>query len=226
MGDALLQILIFAMVAVILVLRLRSVLGKRTGHERQRHDPRLTPRSPEAVENAAQDNVVPLPDRQAEAQRRLAQPGSALAAGITQITVHDPTFDAGAFVDGAKVAFEMIVGAFAAGDRDALRPLLSREVYGNFVSAIDARERAQEQLETTIVGINSAELIEAEMQGREAVVTVKFVSDQINVTRDPDGRVTDGDPERIVEITDIWTFQRDTRAGDPNWELVATRVPN
>jgi predicted lipid-binding transport protein (Tim44 family) len=206
MGDALLQIIIFAMVAVFLVLRLRSVLGKRTGHERPRHDPRLAPRSREAVDNAAQDNVVALPDRSVEAPGGGTQAGMALSAGITQIKVHDPGFDAEAFVDGARLAFEMIVSAFAAGDREALRPLLSRDVAGRFVSAIDARERAEEQL--------------------EAMVTVKFVSDQINVTRDRNGNVTDGDPERIVEITDIWTYQRDTRSPDPNWTLVATRVPN
>jgi predicted lipid-binding transport protein (Tim44 family) len=226
MGDALLQIIIFAMVAVFLVLRLRSVLGKRTGHERPRHDPRLAPRSREAVDNAAQDNVVALPDRSVEAPGGGTQAGMALSAGITQIKVHDPGFDAEAFVDGARLAFEMIVSAFAAGDREALRPLLSRDVAGRFVSAIDARERAEEQLETTIVAIKSADLIEAEMQGHEAMVTVKFVSDQINVTRDRNGNVTDGDPERIVEITDIWTYQRDTRSPDPNWTLVATRVPN
>jgi len=118
------------------------------------------------------------------------------------------------------------VGAFAAGDAAALKPLLSDEVFENFNGAIKARAKAKETLETTLVGISSAEIVEAELQGRTALVTVKFVSEQINVTKDAEGRIVDGDPATVAAITDIWTFARNTRARDPNWTLVATRSPN
>ena len=124
------------------------------------------------------------------------------------------------------MAFELIVASFANGDKEALDPLLDGDVFENFIRAVDEREKSELNVETTLVGIKSAELIEAEMQGRDALVTVKFVTDQINVTRDSAGEIVAGDPQRIVELTDIWTFQRNTRSSDPNWSLVATRTPN
>ena len=122
--------------------------------------------------------------------------------------------------------FSWIVEAFAKGDSKGLRPLLNDDVYGNFSAAIEARAKAGETLETALVGIKSAEILEARMQGRAAFVTVKFVSEQVNVTRNSQGEVIDGDPARVVTITDIWTFARDTRSRDPNWSLVATRSSN
>lgn len=232
MGDGVqfFDIIIFAAIAVFLGLRLRSVLGRRTGNERQR-DP-FKPVGPR--EDAARDKVVPLPDRPRPAQ---AEPGSAAdeaapvesgpaLPGIDQIRGADPSFSPGGFLSGARAAFEMIVGAYAAGDAATLRPLLSDEVFENFNNAIKARTRAKETLETTLVGIASADIVEAELQGRTALVTVKFVSEQVNVTRDAEGRVVDGDPSTVAKVTDIWTFSRNTRARDPNWTLVATRSPN
>lgn len=222
MEDGYLRIILFAALAAFLVFQLRKQLGKRTGHQGRRPDTRLPPRAPEEPEEGATDNVLQLPDRGEEPPA-----DSPLAAGITQIQVHDPGFDVDAVLAGAKAAFEIVVGAFAAGDQDALRPLLSREVYDNFAGAIEARATAGEQMQTTLVAIKSAEVIEAEMIGYDASVTTKFVSDQINVTRDRDGKVTSGHPERVVEVTDIWTFRRNTRRRrDPNWSLVATRIPN
>lgn len=224
MDDSFLKIILFGALAAFLVFRLRRELGKRSGPERPRHDP-LLPRAREAAEDTSGDNVVPMPDRGEEPEPP-ATPRTPLAAGIAQIQSYDPEFEPDEFIVGAKAAFEIVVSAFAAGDRDALRPLLSRDVYGNFAGAIDERARGREQMETVIVGIKGAEIIEAELDGRKGLVTVKFVSEQINVTRDQDGKVTEGDPERIVVVTDIWTFQRDTRSSDPNWSLVATRTPN
>ncbi|MFQ5955042.1 MAG: Tim44/TimA family putative adaptor protein [Kiloniellales bacterium] len=221
MEDGYLKIILFAALAAFLIFRLRRELGKRTGHQGQRPDARLPPRSREEPEEAAADNVLQLPDRSEE-----LPPDSPLGAGLTQIQVHDSNFEPDSFLSGAKAAFEIIVGAFAAGDRTALRPLLSGEVYDDFAGAIEARFEEGEQTETSVVGIKSADIIEAGMEGRDAVVTVKFVSDQTNVTRNRDGKVIGGHPERIVEVTDIWTFQRDTRRRDPNWSLVATRTPN
>ncbi len=225
MEDGFLKIILFAALAAFLVFRLRRELGKRSGQERQRHERRLQAHGREEVENGATDNVLHMPDPDDESdQPEASEPG--LVAGITKIKVFDPEFDIDDFLAGAKAAFEVVVSAFAAGEREALRPLLSRDVYGNFAGAIEERAGADEQMESTVVGIKNAEVIEVDLEGRDAVVTVKFVSEQINVTRDRDGKVTDGDPERIVTVTDIWTFQRSTRSSDPNWSLVATRTPN
>lgn len=232
MGDSVqfLDIIIFAAIAVFLGLRLRSVLGRRTGNERPRDPFKPLPR--EEAE-AARDKVIPLPDR-----TRTQQPGEAATVdvtpspeeesvpGLAQIRAADPGFETQSFLAGARAAFEMIVGAYAAGDTATLKPLLSSEVFDNFNSAIKARNKAKETLSTTLVGINSAEIIEAELQGRTAFVTVKFVSEQINVTKDAEGRIVDGDPSTVATITDIWTFSRHTRARDPNWTLVATRSPS
>ena len=120
----------------------------------------------------------------------------------------------------------MIITGFSQGDTKTLRPLLSNDVYEDFAGAIKRREEAKENLETTLVGIKEAEVIEAELQGKTAFVTVKFVTEQVNVTKDAKGEVVDGDPSHVATITDIWTFARNTRSRDPNWTLVATRSSN
>jgi predicted lipid-binding transport protein (Tim44 family) len=230
MGDGVqfLDIIIFAAIAVALGLRLRSVLGRRTGNER-RHDPLNPnlPRDPASAEDRGRDKVVQLPDRtRGPAPSPAEAEAAAGAPGIGRIRAADPSFDPAGFLGGARAAFEMIVGAFAAGDAAALRPLLSDEVFENFNGAIKGRAKANETLHTTLVGIKSAEIIEATLDGKTALVTTKFVSEQINVTKDSEGRIIDGDPSTIATITDIWTFARNTRARDPNWTLVATRSPN
>jgi predicted lipid-binding transport protein (Tim44 family) len=226
MGDGFLDIILFAMIAAFLVLRLRSVLGRRTGHERPPPDPMARQRG----ETKANDNVVELPDRTGAAPRdetfATDTSDDPLSAGLTQIRIADPSFDGGEFVVGARSAFEMVVQAFAAGDLKTLRNLLNDEVYDNFSSAVKQRDEANETLETTIIGIKKAEIIEARVEGKTAFVTVSFLTEQVNVTRDKDGEVIDGDPNRITEITDIWTFARNTRARDPNWTLVETRSSN
>ena len=220
-GFPFFDIIIFAAIAAFLVLRLRNVLGRRTGHQAP---PERDPFRPRPVEEQPSDKIVHLPDRSVD--ERPPEDESPLGAGLTQIKVADPSFDEAGFLNGAKMAFEMILSAFARGDTDALRPLLSNEVYEDFAGAIKARRDANHTLETTLVGIKAADLIEAEMQGRTAFVTVKFVSEQVNVTRDSDGRVVDGDASHVADVTDIWTFARNTRSRDPNWTLVATSSPN
>jgi predicted lipid-binding transport protein (Tim44 family) len=235
MGSGI-DIIILAMVAVFLVARLYKVLGRRTGHERPRD-----PFGGVANDEQRRDAVIPLPERGGSARGEdtivppastgtpinpTADQGSPLQAGIARIRSVDPQFDPKMFLTGARAAFEMIISAFAKGDSGALRPLLNDEVFQNFASAIKARQQAGETLDTTLVAVTAADLIEAELQGRNAVVTVKIVSDQINVTRDGSGKVVDGDPSVVASVTDIWTFSRNTRSRDPNWMLVATRSPN
>ena len=215
------DIILFAMVAAFLVLRLRSVLGRRTGQERP-HDPLL--RRAEAPADNIGDKVVSLGSRNAAVRPPVdtAPPADAVAAGLERIRSADPGFDPSQFLEGARAAFEMIVGAFAAGDKAGLRPLLSDEVYTPFAAAIDERVAARETLETRIVGLKRLDIVEAGLTGRMARITAKFVSDQINVLRAHDASVVDGDPDHAVEKTDFWTFARDTKANDPNWVLEAT----
>jgi predicted lipid-binding transport protein (Tim44 family) len=212
------DIILFAMVAAFLVLRLRSVLGRRTGNE-PRHDPVLR-----RAEAPAENKVVSLGSRSAAVRPPVATapPADAVAAGLERIRSADPGFDPAQFLEGARAAFEMIVGAFAAGDKARLRPLLSDEVYTPFSAAIDERTTARETLETRIIALKRLDVAEAALSGRMARVTMKFVSDQINVLRAHDGSVVDGDPDHPIEKTDFWTFARDTRSTDPNWVLEAT----
>jgi predicted lipid-binding transport protein (Tim44 family) len=220
------DIILFAMIAAFLVYRLGSVLGKRTGHERQGREPFGRVGGKEgAGSEAGNDNVVTMPQREIAPEEE--EPDTPLGAAITQIKLADSTFTRKSFLDGARAAFEMVITAFALGDMKTLRALLSPDVYENFADAIKIRERANQTRETTLVGIDVAEIIEAKLEEmRFANVTVKFISQQVNATRDEENNVVDGDPNAIEKVTDIWTFRRDTRTPDPNWQLVATLSPN
>jgi predicted lipid-binding transport protein (Tim44 family) len=208
------------MIAGFLILKLRSVLGRRTGNEKQRPDPF----SPPPANESEQDNIISLPDRAAKEPVEIDE-RDPLTASLMRIKLADDGFDDKEFVGGARGAFEMIVQAYAAGDVDTLKSLISGPLYGGFVQAIEEREQANETQETTIVTFRSTEITGAELDGHEARVTVEFVTEQVKVTRDAAGTVVDGDPDKIEVLTDIWTFERDVRSSDPNWELVAARVP-
>ncbi|MFO1189327.1 MAG: Tim44/TimA family putative adaptor protein [Alphaproteobacteria bacterium] len=227
-GFQFLDILVFAAVAAFLVYRLKNTLGKRTGNERP---PREAFPPPAAGKTpASNDKVVRLPgigqkpaDAPFEQGEQPAEAGQGtLAGGLTQIQLADRNFDPQGFAEGARAAFEIIVTAFAAGDTKTLKPLLSDEVMQNFGEAIRQRQAAKETLETTLVGIKTAEITDARLDGRTAYVTVRFVSEQVNVTRNAEAQVVSGDPTQVTNVTDIWTFSRDTRSRDPNWALVAT----
>ncbi len=224
MSGQYLDILILAGVAAFIIFRLRGVLGRRTGNERS------PPKAPERTrKNAQSDNVIALADRDAKAETGKPKPKKALgplAKGFEKIAEADPSFDPENFVDGAKSAFEMIVTSFAMGDLGKIKDFLAKEVYENFADAVEERMKAKETLETTVVGFQSATITAARMEGRNAFVTVKFVSEQINATRDADSNVIAGDAETPVDVTDIWTFTRDTKSRDPNWALVETSTPS
>jgi predicted lipid-binding transport protein (Tim44 family) len=227
-GFAYLDILFFAMVAAFIAFRLRSVLGRKTGNERRRIDP-VSQRTATRAERP--DNVVPLPDRgppPTPAQEPVIADvnDDATKQGLTEIRLADPQFDLDHFLQGAKAAFAMIVEAFAKGEKAALRPLLADMVYAEFAGAIDAREQAGQTLTTELVATRGAELAAAALVAGKARVTVQFTTEQINVTRDAQGEVVDGDPRRIETVVDLWTFERDTRSRDPNWQLVETGAPS
>lgn len=225
--------LIFLGLAVFVIIKLRSVLGQRTGFERP---PEVIRREMEQRSQPSRpgDNVVPLPQPAAkpandaepappgERWKGVAEPGTGLAKGLDDIFAADQSFDARGFVQGAKAAYEMIVVAFARGDRKTLKDLLAKDVYEGFAGAIGDRENRGETSETTFVSIDKADLADARMVGRSAQVTVSFTSKLITVTRDRAGAVVDGSPEKVVDVSDIWTFARDTSSRDPNWRLIAT----
>jgi predicted lipid-binding transport protein (Tim44 family) len=223
-GFQYIDILFFAMVAAFIALRLRSVLGRRTGHERRRTGGFGSPRP-----NGAADNVVALPDRssaQAEADAAFADVADGnVKSALTQIRMADRRFDLQQVLGGARAAFEMIVEAYAAGDKAALRPLLADDVYLGFDGAIDQRQAAGQTLETQLTGVPAVEVVDAKMNASRARVTVRFKSEQINVLKDAEGKIVEGDPQTAQEVIDLWTFERDTASPDPNWTLVETRTP-
>jgi len=205
MGDGfqLLDIILFAMIAAFLVLRLRSVLGRRTGHQRPPSDASTD----NGVKTKSNENVVELSDQtpnEADLNSEEINPSDPVAAGLAEI----------------------VVQAFAEGDKDSLRGLLNNEVLENFSLEIDKREKAGETLETTVIGIKKENIIEARVNGETAFITVEILSEQVNVVRDAAGKTIDGDENQITTVTDIWTFARNTRARDPNWRLVETRSQN
>jgi predicted lipid-binding transport protein (Tim44 family) len=217
-GYHFLDIVFFAMIAAFLVLRLRSVLGRRSDSETPPHE-----WGPPPAQRPLGDNVVDITGMRKPAPEPALE-GPA-AAGLAAIRGADRTFSPETFLAGAQAAFQMIVAAFAAGDTRTLRPLLSDEVYRNFAQAIDARMRAGERLETELVAIRSATVTEARLTGSVAHVTVRFVSDQVNVVHDAADQVVEGQPGQAAEVIDEWTFRRDVSTNNPNWELVATRSP-
>jgi predicted lipid-binding transport protein (Tim44 family) len=229
---------IILVLAVFIFLRLRSVLGTRTGNERRPQDP-FVGRPQTKPEPPANDKVIPLPQRTSEPQRPaqpaepiaesagdrwagVAEPDSAVARGLDQIAAAERGFDAKGFLVGAKAAYEMIVTAFAAGDRKSLKPLLAREVFDSFAQAIADRESRGETVESNFVSIEKAEIVGAEVASKSAQVTVRFVSKLITATRDKTGAVIDGSATEIADLVDVWTFAREVNARDPNWRLIST----
>lgn len=229
-----LNLLILA-IAVVVILRLRSVLGKRTGNERPPFDPYAAQRRAEKPQ--ANGNVVNLPQREnAPDNPVLEQPAepvwsgyaeadSNVAKGLEKIAAADNQFSTRIFVDGAKVAYEMVVTAFAQGDRQSLKTLLSRDVYEGFAKAIEDREKAGNVLESRFVGIDKTEVVGADLKGTKATITIRFLAEFISATLNKAGEIIDGDPKQVREVTDVWTFERDTGSRDPNWKLAATDEP-
>jgi predicted lipid-binding transport protein (Tim44 family) len=217
-GGFPIDLILFAMVAAFLVLRLRSVLGKRQGYER----PPATPGVPEArsarIEAVTEDIAPP----RADGARRVLPATSSLAGqNLSRIAAADPNFEPNGFLDGAEGAFRMIVAAFAQGDRQTLRSLLSDDTYAGFEQAVTARENAGEDQRTEIRAMQELGIEGAALNGNLAEVTVRFVSDQVNITTRNQEIVAGADA--VTEVVDIWTFQRDVSQKDPTWKLTATR---
>jgi len=230
MGSFDIITLIFLALAVFVIFKLRSVLGERTGAEppppeNLRRDTVQAPARDEKIITLPSRNTAPVedvPDETVFRWQGFAQEGSALAEGFDAIAALDSSFQPASFGSGAKAAYEMIVTAFNNGDRKALKNLLSREIFDAFSQDITEREARGETVQSNFVSLDKADIVDASVRGRIAQVTVRFVSQMITVTRDKAGDVVDGSVDRIVNVTDTWTFTRDTATKDPNWRLVAT----
>ncbi len=239
--------LISLIVAVVVILKLRAVLGRRTGDEEARLERyRAERRQQGGTSPTPADNVVSMPRRDrdetvpgqsqevalADAEERIKDfPGidADVRRGLLDVAKLDPAFDPETFIRGARQAYEMIVTAFAEGNRKILKDLLHRDVFDGFTSAIADRESRDEQIDQSFVGIKKADIVESEVKSGIANITVRFVSQLISATRDRAGAILSGDPQRIKDVTDIWTFRRDISSAkarpNPNWELVATQSP-
>lgn len=217
-GGFPIDLILFGMIAAFLVLRLRSILGKRTGLERQAPPAPVAPVRPAAgpVIDARAEPVQPA------APQNVPDAASPTGQALAGMQALDRTFDPARFLAGADQAFRMIVAAFAAGDRVALRPLLSDETYSAFEQAIGAREKSGETQFSEIRSMHALSVDHAELKGRVGAVTVKIVSDQVSYTTDKDGRHLTG-ADAVTEITDLWTFERDLSQPDPTWRLVSAR---
>lgn len=217
------SIFVLAALAAFVVWKLWSVLGVRTDREA----PGRFPGPGRRLGAAPPPASAPLGAAAPVAQNRwdgLAEPESKGWRGLDAIAAADRRFDAQNFVDGAKKAYEMVVEGFAKGDRELLRNLLSDEVFASFADAIAAREKRGETAEARVVAMETASVEDAQVDRGKAQITMRFVVKLISARRDSNGAVIDGDAERPLDITDLWTFARDTASRDPNWKLVATET--
>ena len=217
------EIVILAAIATFLGLRLYSVLGRRSEHEEE-VIPQRFERKDQAPPPPAQD--TPAEPRTARQPFRTAPPqttgANANETAIRAIAAADPRFDLLQFLDGAKAAYGMILEAFWKGDRETLRDLTDDDVYEGFVSAIEAREAAGETMDNRLIRIEDASVHSADLDGRQARISVRFLADIAAVTRDKDGAVVAGSLDDAIESRDVWTFYRNVDASDPNWVLDET----
>ncbi len=215
LGSFPVALVLFGAIALFLILRLRSVLGKRVGFEKP-------PIPPGQMPGFSSGPIIDGQALPAQGARQVPDPRSALGARLMDIVNADANFDPPKFLANAENVFRIIVTAFAAGDRTALKPLLSDPVYQTFESVITARESAGERHRTEIKSILSTVIEDAQMLGNQAAVIVRFTSDQVNLTLDKAGNPITG-TEAVTEIVDLWTFERTLKSKDTTWRLAAAR---
>ncbi len=210
------SIVLLAMIAAFLGMRLYSVLGKRTGHEQEPVLPRERTAAPPVRldENDGSQTAAPAP---ADTSGLVYEP--AAEAGLRQLLATDRNFDAGRFMEGAEAAYRMILEAYWKGDRDTLRDLCDDDSYEAFADAIAARESRGETLDNRLMGIDSAKITAVELNRSEARVTVHYRADISAVTRDADGKLIAGSMSDASQTDDLWTFRRQIGSNDPNWVL-------
>ena len=215
------EIVILAMIAAFLGLRLYSVLGRRAEHEEESVPTRFD--QPDGLGGARPSpQAAPQPLQPPFRQREIGLYPPGIEQGLRAIAAADRNFDVGAFLEGAKGAYGVILDAFWRGDKELLAELCDKDVYDGFSAAIDARVAAGETLDNRLVRIEEAELHSASLDGRTARVAVRFAADIATVTRDKDGHVVAGSLDDAVESNDVWTFMRDVTSTAPDWLLDET----
>ena len=215
--DKTVEIVILAMVAAFLGLRLYAVLGRRAEHEEQ---PRLEPKL-----DAPRMSAPDLADRGGTGvPPRVLVPGvtPAIERALKEVALADKRFDLLAFLEGAKGAYRMVLEAFWSGDREALAKLCDADVLETFAAAIDARETAGEKLTNRLVRIEDATVVAASLEAGIARIAVRFTADVSAITRNAAGDVTAGSLNDAIEARDVWTFSRATSASAPDWLLDET----
>lgn len=220
---------IFFALSVVIFIQLRSVLGRRTGHERQPFDPysKSEARSAEKAANTEAEAAVKARDISAVKDPfaeidAYAPSGSALHTGLRAVRKADETFAARDFIAGARVAYERVLTAFAEGKETELRPLLAENIYEEFARALKARSEAGERVKFSFIGVEKADITEAHLEKDQARLTVAFKGEIISASYDRNGALIDGDEQNIVVLKDIWTFTRNIASRSPNWLLTAT----
>ncbi len=238
--------IIFALLALFVLWKLRSVLGTRSGEEKPpgqnslfgggqakggqvqggqvTNDNKVVPLPGAAPRLGAAPTVAPPPPPDPERWKAYAEPGSRVANGLDAIAAADPGFDLDQFIAGAKTAYEMIVTAFATGDRELLARLLDKDVYASFASATEARASRGESLMTKVTSIDKTGVFDAAVRDGTLQITLRFVASLVTATHDKEGKLIDGDPDKTVNMVDLWTFARPAGSRDPNWKLVATQT--
>ena len=223
------DLILYALVAAGLVFWLRSVLGTRHGDERERPNPFTAPppeaQARDAIKDAGMDDAVTALPLNAgpTLPRNVALSGETVESGLVELARIDRDFDLARFSQGAQDAFVMIVEAFAAGDRDTLKTFLEPQVFAAFDGAIAAREQAGEKMSTEIHAVRKVEVLAIRLEEKHVYITVRFVADETCVIRNSNDAVLSGDPDRITEMNDIWTFSKPLRSRDPIWFLHETR---
>lgn len=210
-------IIILALVALFIGLRLYSVLGERTGHEQQ---PILKPADPEARVERPAPPTAAAPQPQADPAELAYLPTA--GPGVRALLAADPTFDVARFLEGAKGAYRMILEAFWAGELEKVQPFVDDNVYKAFAGSVEQRNKEGLILDNRLVNIEQALISGATLEQTVAFVTVRFEADIAAVTRNKDGEVVAGAMSDAVQTRDLWTFRRDVASSDPNWLLVET----
>jgi predicted lipid-binding transport protein (Tim44 family) len=209
--------------AAFVVWRLFGVLGQRTGNEGTGFDPFAKPSPAPVKDSDSRPDTRSDPAQAAKpVWEGVTQEGTDLARSLEDIAKSDPSFNVPQFLGGAKLAYEMILEAYAKGDKPTLKPLLAREVMDEFSAAIDDRMAAGHTAFLQFVGVKNASVEHAALVGKRAQVTVAFLSEMISATVDRNGETVDGDQKGIRDIADRWTFERDVSSRDPNWRLIDT----
>ena len=222
MSSDMIEILVLIAIAGVVLFRLKSVIGTRTGHE---GPPEVVRRQQNGMDAPARPGPVAVPDLPDDDDEQVfANVPEGSRAALEAIRRVEPDFDVDDFVDGGRGAYEMILMAYEEGDRDTLQNLLAPDVYQAFIAGIDAREEAGLRVDARFIGVKEARVEEVafDPDANIADVTVRFVGELITAVRDAENRVVEGDPNEVRRQTDVWTFSREMGSVDPNWLLTGT----